>query len=604
MNEVFLILLGAAILFASNRVRPDVVALLTVLALMLTEVLTPREALAGFGDPVIIVIAGLLVVGEALTRTGVAQAISRWIMRFAGSNETRILILLMASAGLLGAVMSSTAVVAIFIPVALAIGRKSGVAPSRLLIPLSYAALISGMLTLIATTPNLVASSELDKAGFEPFNFFDFTPLGLTVLVLGIAYIVLFGRRFLPGQERTPVETVRQGMRELLAEFDIPGQANRLRISPLSPLVGRTLVDSEIGTRYDDAWVVLLEREERLGRVTKASPSGDLTLRAGDVLVVGGAQESIDQLVNETELERLPLEDRHRRRWLRDVGLAIVLVHPESRMLGKSLKKGRFRSRYSLNVLAVRRKGKILDSFLDKSLQVGDELLLLGSWDLIGRLQRFGHDFVLLALPAELQEMAPARRLAPVALLILIGMVLLTALKIVPIVVAVMLAALAVVATRTLTMEDAYRSIHLSSLVLVAGMLPVADALQKTGGVDLVVGGLVSGLGDSGPYLMLSALFWMTAGLGVFLSNTATAVLMAPIAIGAAQAVGVSPYAFVMTIAIAASAVFMSPFSTPVVTLVVAPGGYRFSDFLKVGTPLVILTWLVALLLIPLLFPF
>ena len=602
MNEVFLILLGAAILFASNRVRPDVVALLTVLALMLTEVLTPREALAGFGDPVIIVIAGLLVVGEALTRTGVAQAISRWIMRFAGSNETRILILLMASAGLLGAVMSSTAVVAIFIPVALAIGRKSGVAPSRLLIPLSYASLISGMLTLIATTPNLVASSELDKAGFEPFNFFDFTPLGLTVLVLGIAYIVLFGRRFLPGQERTPVETVRQGMRELLAEFDIPGQADRLRISPLSPLVGRTLVDSEIGTRYD-AWIVLLEREERLGRVTKASPSGDLTLRAGDVLVVGGAQESIDQLVNETELERLPLEDRHRRRWLRDVGLAIVLVHPESRMLGKSLKKGRFRSRYSLNVLAVRRKGKILDSFLDKSLQVGDELLLLGSWDLIGRLQRFGHDFVLLALPAELQEMAPARRLAPVALLILIGMVLLTALKIVPIVVAVMLAALAVVATRTLTMEDAYRSIHLSSLVLVAGMLPVADALQKTGGVDLVVGGLVSGLGDSGPYLMLSALFWMTAGLGVFLSNTATAVLMAPIAIGAAQAVGVSPYAFVMTIAIAASAVFMSPFSTPVVTLVVAPGGYRFSDFLKVGTPLVILTWLVALLLIPLLFP-
>jgi di/tricarboxylate transporter len=365
MNEVFLILLGAAILFASNRVRPDVVAFLTVLALMLTGVLTPREALAGFGDPVIIVIAGLLVVGEALTRTGVAQAISRWIMRFAGSNETRILILLMTSAGLLGAVMSSTAVVAIFIPVALAIGRKSGVAPSRLLIPLSYASLISGMLTLIATTPNLVASSELDKAGFETFNFFDFTPIGLTVLVLGIAYIVLFGRRFLPGQERTPVETVRQGMRELLADFDIPGQADRLRISPLSPLVGRTLVDSEIGTRYD-AWIVLLEREERLGRVTKASPSGDLTLRAGDVLVVGGAPESIDQLVNETELERLPLEDRHRRRWLRDVGLAIVLVHPESRMLGKSLKKGRFRSRYSLNVLAIRRKGKLLDSFLDK----------------------------------------------------------------------------------------------------------------------------------------------------------------------------------------------------------------------------------------------
>lgn len=603
MTETFLILLVAALLFASNRVRPDLVALLTVLALMLTEVLTPREALAGFGDPVILVVAGLLIVGEALTRTGVAQAISRWIMRIAGHNETRILILLMASAGILGSVMSSTAVVAIFIPVALAIGRKSGISASRLLMPLSFAALISGMITLIGTTPNLVAASELDRSGFDSFNFFDFTPIGITVLALGIAYMVLWGRRLLPGEDRAPVDTLRQGLRELAAEFEVLGQGNRLRVNPRSPLVGRTLVDSDIGTRYG-SWIVMLEREERLGRVTKASPSGDLTLRAGDVLVMGGDEDSTERLVEENQLERLPLDERHRLSWLRDVGLAVVLIHPESRMLGKSLKKGRFRSRYSLNVLAVRRRGKLLERFLDKPLHVGDELLVLGAWDVIGRLQRFGHDFVLLALPSELQESAPARRMAPVALLILLGMVLLSALEIVPIVVAVLLAAVAVVFTRTLTMEDAYRSIHWSSLVLVAGMLPVADALQKTGGVDLIVGYLDTGLGDTGPYLMLTALFWLTAGLGLFLSNTATAVLMAPIAIGAAQTMGVSPQTYVMTISIAASAVFMSPISTPVVTLVVAPGGYRFSDFVKVGSPMVLLTWLVAVVLIPLLFPF
>jgi di/tricarboxylate transporter len=209
-----------------------------------------------------------------------------------------------------------------------------------------------------------------------------------------------------------------------------------------------------------------------------------------------------------------------------------------------------------------------------------------------------------LTLPLELDEVAPARRLAPVALGILAAMVLLAAFDVVPVVTAVLLAALAAVFTRCLSMEDAYRAIHWSSLVLIAGMLPVADALESTGGVDLIVEALVSGLGDAGPYVMMSAVFALTAGLGLVLSNTATAVLVAPVAVRAADVIGVSPYPLAMTVAIAASAAFVTPFSTPVVTLVVAPGGYRFGDFVKVGLPLLVLTWVTTLLVTPVFFPF
>ena len=603
MNTVFFILLVAGVLFATNKVRPDVVALLTVLALMLTGILTPQEALSGFGNPVVLLVAGLLVVGESLTRTGVAQAISRWMMRTAGDSETRLLVLVMGTAAVLGAVMSSTAVVAILIPAVLGIGRKTGIPASRLLIPLSYAALISGMLTLIATTPNLVASAELGREGYEPFSFFSITPIGLLILVVGIAYMLLVGRRFLPGESEGSERAVESGMRDLLDRFGTAGKGVRLRILPGSPLIRRSLKDSEIGSRYH-LRVAMLEREERLGRVTKASPSGDLMLRAGDVLVVGGAATAIEELIQDAGLEELETLERHRGRWLRDVGLAVILIHPESRLVGKSVKSGSFRKRFRLLVLGVRRKGKLLENFDERRLESGDEMLVLGPWDLIGRLRSNSHDFVVLSLPTEILEEAPVRRKAPIALIILAVMVVLAALEVVPMVVAVLMAALAAVFARTLTMEDAYRSIHWSSLVLIAGMLPAAVALEKTGGVDVIVGGLVSGLGASGPYLMMTAIFFLTAGLGLFLSNTATAVLMAPIAIGAAQAMQISPYAFVMTVAIAASAAFVTPFSTPVVTLVVSPGGYRFADFVKVGVPLLVLTWLVTMAVTPLVFPF
>ena len=601
---VFGILGVAGVLFASGRVRLDVTALLVVLALTLSGVLTPREALAGFGDPVVILVAGLLVVGEMLSRTGVAFGMGRWLMRAGGASETRLLVLLMLAAGILGSVMSSTAVVAVLIPVAITISTKTDLNAPHLLMPLSFAALVSGMLTLIATTPNLVVSGYLADKGLEPFGFFSFTPIGLAVLVFAVVYMVVVGRHLLPGDQVAPPKSEARTLEDLWTGFGLEGRMHRLRVPGSSPLHGRTLAEAQIGTRFH-ARVFGIERVARLaGRELLPSPGADAEIHEGDVLCVAAEREDAEALATEMGLEPHGIGGRDLELWKRELGMAVVLVHPESRLVGNALRESAFRSSHALHVLGIRRRGDTVPAFADEPLEIGDSLLVHGSWHAIGRLQSEAHDFVVLTLPLELDEVAPARRLAPVALGILAAMVLLAAFDVVPVVTAVLLAALAAVFTRCLSMEDAYRAIHWSSLVLIAGMLPVADALESTGGVDLIVEALVSGLGDAGPYVMMSAVFALTAGLGLVLSNTATAVLVAPVAVRAADVIGVSPYPLAMTVAIAASAAFVTPFSTPVVTLVVAPGGYRFGDFVKVGLPLLVLTWVTTLLVTPVFFPF
>jgi di/tricarboxylate transporter len=600
---VFVLVAAASILFASGRVRLDIVAILVVIALVIGGVLTEREALAGFGDPVVLLVAGLLIVGEMLTRTGIAYGIGNWIARVGGESEVRLLVVLMLVAAGLGSVMSSTAVVAIFIPVVLSIANKTDINPSRLLIPLSFAALVSGMLTLIATTPNLVASGELGQAGFEPFNFFAFTPIGLAVLLVAIVYMVFVGRRLLPGEKLAPPKSGAVSLRELAEEYGVLGEFHRLRVLPESSLVDRSLRETQLGTRFH-ARVMVVERLQRFGMLTETTPGPDFVLRAGDFLVVDADTASLAEMIEEHDLERMRIVAADRERWAHTVGLATVLIPPESRLVGETLRKASFRTRHGLHVVAVRRRRKVLDGFLDRKLESGDTLLVMGPWKKIGQVQSNVHDVLVLSLPIEMEQVAPARSRAPIAVAILVAMVLAAALELVPLTVAVLLAALAAVFTRCLSVEDGYRSMHWSSLVLIAGMLPIADALQKTGGVTVIVDGLAAGLGDAGPYAMMSGLFVLTAGLGLFMSNTATAVLMAPIAITAANAVGVAPYAFVMTVAIAASAAFATPVSTPVVTLVVAPGKYRFVDFVKVGLPLMLLTWLVTVAITPIVFPF
>jgi di/tricarboxylate transporter len=601
---VFAILGVAGILFASGRVRLDITSMLVVMALMLSGVLTPREALAGFGDPVVLLVAGLLVVGEMMTRTGVSNALGSWLMRVGGASETRLLLLLMLTAGLLGSVMSSTAVVAVFIPVVLTISAKTDLDASRLLMPLSFAALVSGMMTLIATTPNLVVSAELQAKGHEPFGFFSFTPIGLAVLAVTLAYMLLVGRHLLPGTGVSHPKSEARTLMDLQIDFGLEHNAQRLRVLGGSPLVGQTLREIEFGTRFQ-ARVIGIERQgRRRGREFLPSPGADAEVHEGDVLCMAAESTAADTLAANEGLEQLPVGPRDRALWRTELGLAVVLLHPESRLVGETLRSSEFRSDHDLHGLGLRRHGAIIPDFEAEPLEPGDSLLVQGSWPSIARLQGTTHDFVVLNLPEELSEVAPARSRAPVALLILLGMVLLAAFDVVPVVAAVLMAALAAVFTGCLSMEDSYSAISWSSLVLIAGMLPVADALEMTGGVNLIVELLVDGLGEAGPYLIMTVFFALTAALGMVLSNTATAVLVAPIALRTAEIIDISPYPLLMTVAIAASAAFVTPVSSPVVTLVVEPGNYGFLDFVKVGLPLLVLTWVTTLLVTPIFFPF
>ena len=601
------LLMAAIILFVTGKLRMDVVALLVIIAFALSGTLTLQEALAGFSDPNVILIAALFVIGEGLVRTGVAQQMGEWLVRMAGSSESKMLILLMLTVAGLGAFMSSTGVVAIFIPVVLSVAVKMGTAPGRLMMPLSFAGLISGMMTLVATPPNLVVNSELQREGLQGFSFFAVTPIGLLVLLLGIAYMLL-ARCWLvlpADQDQLGAARHRRTFRDLIRDYKLTGRARRLSVRPGSPLIGYRLDDLKLRERYG-ANVVGLERWRKFRRVMVAV-TGSTEFRAHDVLLIDMSAAEIDlrEFCAEQQLEPMVLRGDYFSDRARDVGMAEVSLIPDSELPGKTLRELAFRSRYGVSVVGIRRHGEVLEgTLIDEALELGDILLVIGDWKLIGQLQQQKRDFIVLSLPAEVDDVAPARSQAPHALFCLALMVAMMLTESIPNPVAALIACLLMGRFRCIDMESAYRSIHWPGIILIVGMMPFAIALQKTGGVALVVQGLMDIAGGRGPQVMLVCLFILCASIGLFISNTATAVLMAPIGIAAAQQMGVSPYPFTMIIAVAASAAFMTPVSSPVNTLVMAPGGYRFSDFVKVGVPFTLLVMVVSVLMVPVLFPF
>ena len=600
---VLALLTGCICLFALNKPRMDVVAVLAMVALPLTGVLSVQEALAGFSDPSVVLIAALFVIGDGLVRTGIAYRLGDWLMRAAGSSETRLLVLLMLAVAGLGSVMSSTGVVAIFIPVVLGIANRMKVSPRRLLMPLAFAGLISGMLTLVATPPNLVVNSELRRAGLEGFAFFDFTPIGLAILLLGIGYMLL-ARRWLGSDKHGPAVEPRHTLADLARDYRLDERERRLRVLPGSILANQALDALRLRSEYGIN-VIAVERHERLRNLLLMA-TGNTELFVGDVLLVDLASPAIGLLgaYRELGLEPLQLSTSYYADHARELGLAEVALPPDSRLPGKTIQQLGFRSRHKLNVVGLRRNREALQGLLvDEKLKPADTLLVAGSWKHIHRLQGLSRDFLVLSLPAEVDDVAPAANQAPFALLGLALMVALMVSGLVPNVLAALIGCLVMGLFRCIDMDSAYKAIHWQSLVLIVGMLPFALALQKTGGIALATSGLVGLLGDAGPHALLASLFLLTAVIGLFISNTATAVLMAPVALSTAEQLGASPYPFAMIVALAASAAFMTPISSPVNALVLGPGQYRFADFVRVGVPFTALVMIVSVLLVPLLFP-
>jgi di/tricarboxylate transporter len=611
-----LAILGAAlVLFVTDRVRLDLVALVVVAALILSGVLTPQQALAGFADPLVVMIAALFVVSAALVETGLAASVGSWIARVAGGGETRLIAALMAATAALSAFMSSTGTVAIMLPIAVRLAWQNRVSPSRLLVPVAFAALMGGTLTIISTPPNLVASRTLADAGLGELGFFALAPVGVVMLVVTMAFMTTVGRRLLPS--RAPAEPVVEGPRtlgldELASRYGLADELRRFTVAAGSPLAGLTLAELRwpelLGVRViaidvDPAQAGLRHsRRRQVGVSKRVVPT--TRLEPGDRVVVQGPPKGLAQLA---EVHGARFESA-----VPGAGLSLpsnlvfaeVLVTPRSNWQDKTLAELRFRDRYRVVVLAVQRAGERLSGDLSQvRLRFGDVLLVRGFPQAIEMLRREREDAVLLSEAVDGEPPAPRARRAPLAAAIIVAMLAAMALTPLPLVASVLVAVIALVATGCIGADAAYRSVQWPSVILIAAMLPLATALTETGGVEMAADALTRLLGGAGPLAMLAGVYLVTVLVTQFLTNTTSAVLMAPIALQAAQAVGASPAPLLVAVALGASCTLINPVSSPVTTLVLGPGHYRFADVPKVGAPLQLLLTVVVLALVPLVFP-
>lgn len=596
---VIAILAVTVVLFVSDRVPLDVVSLLSMAALMLSGVLTTDEALAGFANPIVLMIAGLFVVGAGLQSSGVTDWIGVQLTRFGGSTERRLMIVVMAASAVASSFMSSTGTVAILMPVVVGIAREAGIAPSRLLMPLAFSSLLGGMLTLIGTPPNIVVSDVLRRNGAGGFGFFSFTAPGLVLAVAGIGFMATVGRRLLPGagahDAGESAQSVSQA--ELAASYGLSSQLAFVAVPEGSSLVGHSLAETALRSRYGVTVLGVRRGDEPLGVVP------NLALARGDHLLLLVHQDGdLSALLAATGLDVHP---RREDLMLPSSETMAELVLPRrSSFVGKTLRDVAFRSRHRCTVLAMQRAGRELPGPLGAvTMEAGDTLLVKGPLKSIHLLDRTPRDFVVLTESRPERSGLDLKR-AAAPLVATLVMLLLMTFGVVPNVLAVLLAAISMVIFGALSTVEAYRRVNWESVIVVAAILPMATALDKTGSLSAVVESTVSSLGDAGPLAVMAMLFLATSVASQVISNTATTVLVAPVAHQIAQQLGLSPEPFLMAVALAASTAFATPIASPVNMLVLNAGGYRFMDFVRVGVPLQLVLFGLTLTLVPRLFPF
>ncbi|MCL7454451.1 MAG: SLC13 family permease [Anaerolineae bacterium] len=592
------ILAISVLLFIVDWLRVDVVALLVLLALIVTGLVTPTEAFAGFSSPAVVTVWAIFIVSGGLLHTGVANLVADRLLQIAGTRITRLTGLLMTTVGLMSGVMNNVGATAVLLPSVVSMSRRVRINPSRLLLPLAYGSLLGGMTTLIGTPPNILVSDALRTAGLQPFSLLDFAPVGLVALVAGVVYMVLVGSRLLP--DRSPAERLAEVAGPDVDIIDLYRLGERLfraRIPYGSVLIGETLAES--GLRQDfELSVIGIER----GGESRLAPTRDFILRRGDVLLIEGM---VDNLVWAEATGRLEVQpevgvaDKDLQSGA--IGVAEVLLSPHSRLVGKTLSDIQFREKYNLSVLAILRDGRPRRTGLaELPLRFGDTLLVQGPRHSFRILQR-EPDFVVLGDSGE----APAIRSgkAPLAAGLVLLMLVLVIPGWLPIMAAALLAGVLMVITGCLTMDEAYQAIEWKAVFLVAGTLPLGIAMENTGTAEYLASLMVDAVGGLGPMAVLVGFYILTNLLTQFMSNAASTVLIAPIAIGAARQIGGDPRTLLMCVAVAASAGFLTPVAHQSNVLVMGPGGYRFGDYLKMGLPLDLITLAVVVIVLPLVFP-
>ncbi|SDE46622.1 TrkA-C domain-containing protein [Paenibacillus sp. UNCCL117] len=611
------LLAGAAILFMSGKVRSDLVAICSLILLVLFGILSPAEALSGFANPVVIMMMGLFVVGGGIFHTGLARMASSRMLRLAGANETRLLITVMLATSAIGAFVSNTGTVAVMLPIVVSLAASAQISPGRLLMPLAFASSLGGTLTLIGTPPNLVISETLTEAGFPGLSFFSFTPIGLVCLIVGTLLTVLLSRLLLPkASDEAGRKRRSRSLDDLAKQYQLAQNLFRVQVRRHSPVMSKPLRELDIPEQYKVNIIEIRRRSSAKNpffKTLQQEIAGPATvIHEEDILYVYGGFEQVKTFAAANGLELLDHQTAEKSAELQterfashQTGIAEVLLTPNSRLINLLVKHTGFRERYQINILGIQRKGEyLLHQLKEERIRFGDALLIQGTWSNIARLAQETYDVVVVGQPLDTAASVPMNHKAPIAAGIMLLMVALMILEVFPAVVSVMIAAVLMVVTGCLrSMEEAYKTINWESIVLIGGMIPMSAAIEKTGAAALLSEQLVSVLGGFDPIVLLAGIYFTTSLLTLFISNTACAVLFAPIALSAAVHIGVSPLPYLFAVSIAASMCFAVPFSTPPNALVMSAGRYTFMDYVKVGLPLQLLLGAAMVALLPVFFP-
>lgn len=619
MITTLIILALSAVFFVNGKVRSDLVALCALVLLMVFNILTPAEALSGFSNSVVIMMVGLFVVGGAIFKTGLAKMIGSKILQLAGTSEIKLFILIMLVTAFIGAFVSNTGTVALMLPIVVSMAMNANINPSRFLMPLAFASSMGGMATLIGTPPNLVVQEALSNAGYNELSFFSFTPIGIVCITVGIIILIPLSKWFLTKKDENKKTDASSGRspQELATKYSLSDNLYRVRVHKDSLVRNRKLQELNITSLYNLTILEIRRKSSSQGRFMKtvdqklAGP--DTEILEEDILYVFGDFENIDKFVKENHLDLTESQVSEftgdaEKLSVREIGIAEVLLMPDSKLINRAVKDSGFRDKYSVNILGIERKNEyILSDVKDVKMHAGDILLIQGNWDDIARMSKKQSQWVVLGQPVEEASKVTLDYKAPVAAGIMVLMIAAMVFDFIPIppVAAVLIAAILMVLTGCFrNVEDAYKTINWESIVLIAAMLPMSLALEKTGASSLISEKLVGGLGNYGPLVLMAGIYFTTSLLTMFISNTATAVLVAPIALQSAIAIGVSPYPFLLAVTVGASMCFASPFSTPPNALVMSAGKYTFMDYVKVGLPLQVIMGIIMVFVLPLLFPF
>ncbi len=619
MLFTFIVIVLTAAFFVWGRIRSDIVALCAMLLLMLSHTLTTEEALSGFSNNIVIMMAALFIVGGGIFQTGLAKMISTKILKLAGKSELKLFMLLMLVTAAIGSFVSNTGTVALMLPIVISLASAANTNPRRLLMPLAFASSMGGLMTLIGTPPNMIINSALINAGYEGLSFFSFLPVGLITLGIGLLFLWP-ATRLLVKETGNKDETKKKGksLSELAHEYQLVENLHRIKISDDRHFAGKMLKDLDITQKYNITVIGVQSAAAAASRfqrriIDQQIPGPETILRKDDVVFVFGDREDVEAFVQDTSIVLVDFTQTENEGFAKkedmvfsQMGIAEVVLMSNSKMVDKKVRESDFRSRYNVTILGIQRNNEyILHDVKDAKMHAGDVLLAQGKWTDIAKMHDKEDSWVVIGEPMEQASKVPLSNKAPIAAAIMVLMVLAMTLNIVAPVTATLIAAVMMILTGCLrSVEAAYKTINWESIVMFAAMIPLSIAMEKTGASAMIAETIVSTLSPFGTLAVLAGIYLATMTLTMFISNTATAILFAPIAVGAAQTLGVNPTPFLFAVTVAASMCLASPFSTPPNALVMSAGRYTFMDYVKVGLPLQIIYAIVMILVLPLLFPF